>query len=199
MKKIAFTTIEAIVVIGILALLSVIILGWQSDIFSLNTLFSKRLSTQEEIRKTIKNFIAEVRSAQPSSLGSYPIEEAKKDSFIFYSNIDSDNLIERIRYFLDGKILKKGIIKPTGQPLRYDPNNEIITEVTHNLINPNNEIFHYYDENYDGTGNPLPQPVDILAIRLVKITIIVDEDINRPPGPISGTSQVTIRNLKTNL
>lgn len=198
-KKRSFTTIEIIVVIGIFALIGIVIFGWQKDIFSLQNLFQTRLTTQENIRKTIKNFIAEVRTAQPSSLGSYPIEEANKDSFIFYSNIDSDNLVERLRYFLDGKKLKKGVIKPSGQPLVYNPNNEVITQLVENVINPNGEVFHYYDKNYDGTGNPLPQPVNISAVRLVKITISVDEDLNRPPGPITETSQVSIRNLKDNL
>jgi len=198
-KKRSFTTIEIIVVIGIFALIGIVIFGWQKDIFSLQNLFQTRLTTQENIRKTIKNFIAEVRTAQPSSLGSYPIEEANKDSFIFYSNIDSDNLVERLRYFLDGKKLKKGVIKPSGQPLVYNPNNEVITQLVENVINPNSEVFHYYDKNYDGTGNPLPQPVNISAVRLVKITISVDEDLNRPPGPITETSQVSIRNLKDNL
>jgi len=198
-KKRSFTTIEIIVVIGIFALIGIVIFGWQKDIFSLQNLFQTRLTTQENIRKTIKNFIAEVRTAQPSSLGSYPIEEANKDSFIFYSNIDSDNLVERLRYFLDGKKLKKGVIKPSGQPLVYNPNNEVITQLVENVINPNSEVFYYYDKNYDGTGNPLPQPVNISAVRLVKITISVDEDLNRPPGPITETSQVSIRNLKDNL
>lgn len=198
-KTSSFTTIEVIIVVGILAILAVVIIGWQKDIFSLQAIFQTRLTTQENIRRTIKNFLAEVRTSRPSSLGSYPIEQANKDSFIFYSNLDSDNLIERVRYFLDGKILKKGVIKPSGQPLRYDPNNEVMTKVVENLVNPNNEVFHYYDKNYDGSGNPLPQPVDIAVVRLVKITITVDEDINRPPGPITETSQVSIRNLKDNL
>ncbi len=199
MKKNSFTTIELIVVIGIFALISIIVFGWQKNIFYLQNLFQTRLKTQENIRKTIKDFIAEVRTAQYSSLGSYPIEQANKDSFIFYSNIDNDHLIERIRYFLDGNKLKKGIIKPSGQPLSYNQSDEKIIEIVDNLINPNNEIFAYYDKNYDGDDPPLPQPVDVLQIRLVKITIIVDENPNRPPGPITGTTQVSIRNLKDNL
>ena len=198
-KKKGFTAIEIIVVIGICALVGVVILGWQKDIFSLQDIFRKRLSLQDEIRKTIKNFITEVRTARYSSLGGYPIEEATKSSFIFYSNIDSDQLVERIRYFLDGKTFKKGIIKPSGQPLRYRQEDEKIIKLIDNIINPNQEIFLYYDKNYDGTGNPLPFPVNISLVRLVKITITADDDLNRPPEAITETSQVTIRNLKDNL
>jgi type II secretory pathway pseudopilin PulG len=199
MKKFAFTVIEIIIVIGIFIIVSLIVFGWQKDIFSFQEIFRKKISFQEQVRKIVKDFTAEVRTAQYSSLGSYPIEEATKSSFIFYSNIDNDQLVERIRYFLDGKKLKKGIIKPSGQPLRYNLADEKIIELIDFVINPNQEIFLYYDKNYTGTGNPLPFPVNISSIRLVKMTITIDDDLNRPPEAITETVEVTIRNLKDNL
>jgi type II secretory pathway pseudopilin PulG len=199
MKKFAFTVIEIIIVIGIFIIVSLIVFGWQKDIFSFQEIFRKKISFQEQVRKIVKDFTAEVRTAQYSSLGSYPIEEATKSSFIFYSNIDNDQLVERIRYFLDGKKLKKGIIKPSGQPLRYNPADEKVIELIDFVINPNQEIFLYYDKNYTGTGNPLPFPVNISSIRLVKMIITIDDDLNRPPEAITETIEVTIRNLKDNL
>jgi len=199
MKKFAFTVIEIIIVIGIFIIVSLIVFGWQKDIFSFQEIFRKKISFQEQVRKIVKDFTAEVRTAQYSSLGSYPIEEATKSSFIFYSNIDNDQLVERIRYFLDGKKLKKGIIKPSGQPLRYNLADEKVIELIDFVINPNQEIFLYYDKNYTGTGNPLPFPVNISSIRLVKMTITIDDDLNRPPEAITETIEVTIRNLKDNL
>ena len=47
--------------------------------------------------------------------------------FIFYANIDSDTLYERVRFWVEGTILKKGVIKPTGVPLDYDLQNEDVT------------------------------------------------------------------------
>lgn len=200
-EKINFglTTIETIVVICIFVLISLIIFGWQKDIFFINTLFSKRLTSQENIRKTIKNFVTEIREAQISAAGAYPLEKVNKDEIIFYSDIDLDGIVERVRYFLQDKKIKKGVIKPSGQPPVYNPDDEVIIELVSHIINPNNEIFTYFDKNYDGSGDPLPQPVEILAVRLVRITIVVDEDPNRPPEPITETSQATIRNLKDNL
>lgn len=198
-RRFAFTITELIIAIGIFALIILTVSFWQKDIFLFNDVLNKKLIIQGEIQKTIKDFVAETRTAQISNHGHYPLEEANKDSFIFYSDIDGDNLRERIRYFLEEKTLKRGVIKPTGQPLSYNSTNEKITKLVHNLVNPNNEIFTYYDKNYDGNNSPLPQPVDILSVRLVKITITVDEDINRPPESITGISQVLIRNLKDNL
>lgn len=199
-SKSSFTTAEVIIAIGIFALIGIVIFGWQKDLFYLNNLFSKRLATQENIRKTIKNFIAELRTAQPSDNGGYPLEQVNKDSFIFYSDLDNDGKRERIRYFLDSnKKLKKGVTKSSGQPPVYNPDDEVITVLVQNIINPNDEIFYYYDQDYDGDDPPLPQPVNISVVRLVQITIKVDEDISRPPEPIIETSQVSIRNLKDNL
>lgn len=195
----SFTAIETIVVIGIFTLLALMIIGWQQDLFSLQNIFSGRLMSQEEIRDTFKNLVAEVRAAQISNLGAYPLEQTNADSFIFYSDRDSDGLKERIRYFMSSGTLKRGIIKPTGQPLTYNLANEKISEAVHHVINPNNQVFTYYDENYTGSEAPLPSPVDITSVRLIKITLTVDENINRLPAALTETAQVSIRNLKDNL
>ncbi len=60
-------------------------------------------------------------------------------------------------------------------------------------------IFQYYPATYDGTGSALSIPVTISSVRLVKITVIIDNDPNRSPVPMIVTSSVTLRNLKDNL
>jgi prepilin-type N-terminal cleavage/methylation domain-containing protein len=194
-----FSLIEAMVVIFIIGLLVIAISTFQRDVFSLNTLISNSLTAQDEGRRALKTMTAEIRPLSPSSVGAYPIAEANPTSFIFYSNIDSDQLKERVRYFLDGATLKKGVIKPSGAPLSYNPANEIITELIHDVANGATPIFSYYDTNYDGTTPPLAQPLDILKIRLVEITVVIDKNPNRSPGPITLTTQVSMRNLKDNL
>jgi len=196
--KSGFSIIEALVVIFIISLVGLVVVTFQMDVFSLNTLLSGNLAAQDEARKMLKNITAEVRPLSPSSAGAYPIAEASPTSFIFYSDIDSDQLKERIRYFLSGTTLKKGVIKPSGAPLAYNPANESISEMIHDVKINTNVIFEYYDKNYDGTTSSLIQPVDIPAVRLIKITVIIDKDPNRSPGPIILTTQVSMRNLKDN-
>ena len=67
------------------------------------------------------------------------------------------------------------------------------------MANEATPIFDYYDTNYDGTTAPLAQPVSAIAVRLVKITLIIDKNSLRPPAPITMTTQVSMRNLKDNL
>jgi type II secretory pathway pseudopilin PulG len=194
-----FSIIEVLIVIFILSLVGIAVAAFQRDVFSLNTIISNSLVAQDETRRALKMVTAEIRPLSPSSVGAYPVVEADPTSFIFYSDIYNDQLKERVRYFLDGTILKKGVIKPSGTPLTYNPANEIIIEVIHDIANGTTPIFNYYDTNYDGTTSPLTQPIDMLAVRLIKITIVIDKNPNKSPGPITLTTQVSMRNLKDNL
>ena len=103
--------------------------------------------------------------------------------FIFYSDIDKDGLKERIKYFIEKQYIKKGLNKTHWQSLSYNLANEKIHILINSVINTS--IFNYYDKNYDGNTTPLTEPINISAIRLVKINIITDENINRPPAPIN--------------
>lgn len=193
------STVEILIAVFILSLIGVAVFAFQSNVFSLNTILSNSLISQDETRLALRRMTAEIRALSPSSIGAYPIAETNSNSFIFYSDIDNDQLKERIRYFLDGTILKKGIIKPAGIPLTYNPANEIVSEMVHNITNGATPIFTYYNKDYDGTTSPLPEPIDLLAVRLVKITVIIDKNPNQLPGPMTFTTQVSMRNLKDNL
>ena len=195
--KRGFTIMEMLIAVGIFTIIGIAVVKFQIDIFSLNKLSSTNLVAQEGARKTLKNFTAEVRSMSPSNAGAYYIDQASTSSLTFYANIDNDSDSEKIRYFLSGTIFNKGVINPTGNT--YNPGNEVVTGLVHGIANATTSIFSYYDESYDGASNPLNQPVNISDIKLVKINLIVDEDILKSPAPLYLTTQVTIRNLKNNL
>ena len=93
--------------------------------------------------------------------------------------------------------MQKGVIIPTGSPLDYDPATEKITTLLTNVTN--SSIFGYYDKNYEGTTAALSSPVNISAVRLIKITVTVDKDPNKPPAPTTFSTQISFRNLKDNL
>jgi type II secretory pathway component PulJ len=198
-SKSGLSVIEVLVGIFILSLIGLAVYSFQKDVFSLNRIISGGLTAQDEARRSLKTMSAEIRTASPSSLGAYALVQTAPSSFTFYSNIDGDSFKERVRYFLEGTTLKKGVIKPSGSPLTYDPANEVITELIHDVANGTTSIFSYYDENYDGTTQPLAEPIDISAVRLVKITVVIDRDPTQPPGPMTLTTQINMRNLKDNL
>ncbi len=194
-----FTVVETLVAMFILILIGIAVVNFQLDIFSLNKITSDNLLAQEGARRALKNITAEIRSMAPSNLGAYALVQTATSSLTFYSNIDSDSQIEKIRYFLSDTTIKRGIIKPSGNPLTYNPANEIIVNLVQNIANATTSIFNYYDTDYGGQSDPLTQPVDIPAVRLIKVTIIIDDDPLKLPIPISMTTQVAPRNLKDNL
>jgi type II secretory pathway component PulJ len=192
------TLIEVVVTVGITAIIGMAIATFFTDTFKLNAIISNDLSASGDARRTIKTMTAEIRTASPSNLGTYPLESTATSSFTFYSNIDEDGLKERVRYYLEGGILKKGVIKPTGNPLAYS-GAEVVTELVHNVQNGTTSIFSYYDTTYNGTSAPLSGAFAITAVRLVRVAVGIDSDVNKDPGVRWYTTQVSFRNLKDNL
>ena len=198
-RDLGFSVIEVTVAIFILTLVGIAVYAFQKDVFSLNRILSQSIVSQEEVRRALKVMSAEIRATSPSSIGAYAIAETATSSFIFYSNIDDDSFKERVRYFLDGTVLKKGVTKPAGDPLTYNPASETISDVVRDVANGTTALFSYYDTDYDGTSQPLVQPINISIVRLVRIVIMVDRDSSVLPGPITLTTQISMRNLKDNL
>ncbi|HEY5588595.1 MAG TPA: prepilin-type N-terminal cleavage/methylation domain-containing protein [Candidatus Paceibacterota bacterium] len=198
-KNRAFTLLEIIITMTIFSLIMGVVGYFARDIFKNENIFSNGLSTYDEARKVLQPISSEIRSASPSSLGAYPLEVIGDTNFIFFADINNDGLKERIRYYLSGSTLMKGVITPSGNPLQYLSGNEKITEIVHNVANGSTPLFAYYDFNYNGNSLPLTQPVSIINVRLIKITLIIDADPNRPPAPVTVSTQISIRNLKDNL
>lgn len=197
-NKKGFSVLEMIIAMSIFLMIGLAIVSFQLDVFSLNKISGDNLSAQEDLRQTLKVLSSEIRSMTPSDMGAYPIAEAGTSTLIFYTNADSDPQKERVHYFLDGKTLKKGTLKPTGSPLTYT-GTETVKELAHNIANGSSAIFSYYDENYDGSSDSLSQPIDLPLVRLIKAELIIDENPLKLPPPLSFTTQVSIRNLKDNL
>ena len=190
--------IEALVVIAILTAFLLALANFGRDVFSISGILQSGLSAQQDARNIIKTIASELRTASPSSLGSYTIKSVADNDLSFYSDIDGDGLKEEVRYYLSGTILKKSTLKPSGSPLAYT-GSPVISDLVADVKNGTTPIFTYYDTGYDGTTLPLSSPVNLISIRLIKITVMVERDPYRSPTPVSVTTQVSLRNLKDNL
>lgn len=198
-KNNGFSLTEIIVAVAIAGGLFIVVLRFGQDIFSINSTAGANLNAQTDGRRVLKTMVRELRSTSPSSLGAYPISFVSTSSITFFSNIDSDNNKEQIRYFLQGTDFKKGVTKPTGTPLTYNLANEVVSVMMRDIKATSTPIFDYYDQNYSGTSTPLTFPVSIPSIRHIRITVPIEKDVNKLPGLIIVVSQVTLRNLKDNL
>jgi len=198
-NKQGMSMLEVIVVMAILGIVSIgastlIIQGIRS-----NDVIWEQLTTQSDGRRVLHNIISDVRKAEESSIGSFPLVTVDENELIVYSNIDSDSLRERVHYWLDGTTLKRGIIKPAGNPLSYTQI-ESIDDIAHNVVNINEGIplFTYFDEGYTGTQDALVQPVSLTDVRMIQIQLELEKDADKTPVPLHLESKFNIRNLKTN-
>jgi type II secretory pathway pseudopilin PulG len=191
-----FTLIETLFGVAIFVLIALALTLFSRNVWVYNSFVSEGLTGTDAARQILKTMVSEIRTASVASNGAYAIDQANVSSFIFYSDIDNDNLREKVRYFLVGTTLQKGVIKPTGSPLTYNSADEKISILASDTTSL---AFDYFNKNYDGTSAALTFPINIPDVRLIKITVTLDKDPNRAPLPATFSTQVSIRNLKDNL
>jgi len=196
-KSKGITLIEMMVVLGIfsMVLISITTYVWMS--LRAQNKSVKHILAQNSARKALLVATAEIRGSMYSDAGAYPIVEATANTITFYTNIDEDINAERVRYFMDSSELKRGVIEPQGDPPNYNGVEQINTLARY-ITNPGS-IFTYYDQEYDGTSNPLTFPVNKSVIKLVKFYLTIDVDTQRLPESVSVSTGVQLRNLKENL
>ncbi len=156
---------------------------------------------QATASKVVQRFVDELRTANYSTIGGYPLRVATGTEIVFFANIDSDILIERVRYFTSGTTFMKGITKPIGDMLySYNTSTEEISALVYNLKTPLENIFTYYDENYNGSSNTSSMNLPILLpyVRVVEIKLQIKQNalVDSPVFEIQSKAQ--LRNLKAN-
>ncbi len=194
-----FSALETLVAVGITGLIVVAVGTFQGNIFGLNTSLSNQLTGQNEARRVLEEITQGLRVATVAGNGSFPLDTVTATTLTYYANNDSDAGIERVRYFLSGTNLQRGVIQPSGNPVIYNPASEVVTTIMEGVANGAVPVFTYYDATYAGSGAALTQPVSAVAVRYVHVTLVIDKDINRPPASFRMEGGVSIRNLKDNL
>ncbi|MFH1308804.1 MAG: prepilin-type N-terminal cleavage/methylation domain-containing protein [Patescibacteria group bacterium] len=186
-----FTLIETIVAITVSSIVFLAVFGFVYYFYRTSGYNLSQMIAVNSARKGVETIVRETREATFSDQGSYLIKNAEDQSFTFYSDIDKDLKIERVRYFLDEYILKKGITESNDNS-KYLDENEEIRILSNNIRNLEEPIFTYYDEN----NNEVEDLQVVANIRMIQIKLIVNTDPNRPPGEFTLVSNVQLRNLR---
>lgn len=154
------------------------------------------------VENGLKHMIEDIRGMRQSDAGAYPIESADDFDFVFYANIDGDTATERVHYFLENNLIRRGVSDPSGTPPSYPAGDETMTTTAASVVNSAAQpVFRYFNTDYpaDQTNNPLAVPVSPVAdIRLVKADVYVNIDPYRAPNNIRLESYVMLRNIKDN-
>lgn len=95
-----FTLIEAIITIFIFSLLIGVVAASVVTLYETKSYIFQQSIAISEARKGIEEMVKEIREATVGEDGSFPIEIGKDFEIVFYSDIDKDEEVEKIRYFL---------------------------------------------------------------------------------------------------
>jgi len=197
----SFTLIETIVTITIFSLIMGVISGVVVMLYRTQSYTWQQSRAIGEARKGIEIMIKEIRKARYGDDGSYPIELADDDKFVFFSDIDKDEVTEWVRYSIDkeNNIFKKEVVDPEGDPIRYpDPETEPEKVEIYNISRyvQNDLVFTYYNGNHELLEL---HPARLKDTKLMHLFLEINVNPDRSPQPFILESNVQIRNLKTNL
>ncbi len=141
-------------------------------------------------RRAAEIISKEIRGANNSDRGDYPIALADGQDFIFYSDIDYDGDFDRVRYFIEDRVIYKVVTQP-GAARDYTGAGATTT-IANYVNNGGQEAFVYYDGSVAETG-------DLDSIRLIRVRLLFNVTPGVAPDDILVETDVHLRNLKSNL
>jgi prepilin-type N-terminal cleavage/methylation domain-containing protein len=193
-RRAGFTLIEMLVVIAVTSVVGVAISGAIQSFYQKNAFLLEQTSALDSARGGIVDAVRTLRQASYGDDGSYPISTAGTSTVTFYSDVDNDKAVEKVRYYLVNTTLYRGVTKSSGFPPTYTGQPEAITTVSAYVRNPVTvPIFTYLDAN----GTQLPTVgTNIAAISAIGITLYTDLNPNRAPNVFELTETATLRNLQ---
>ena len=157
-----------------------------------NTYAVQQASAVSSAQHGIETMVKNMREASYASNGAYPIVSIGTNDLVFYSDIDTTPYVERVHYYLQGLLLMRGTIEPSGDPPVYS-GTEITSQVSDYVHNINQSVatFQYFDKN----GNAISDYTKVADVRFITMNIVVNVDPNRLPNQLTLHSTAALRNV----
>lgn len=194
-----FTLIEVVMTIAIFTAIAYGLIALISNVFTNANQQGSLLTGSDQARRVAFTLTSELRNATYGANGAYSLGQTDNQQLVFYSNIDNQSDIEKVRYYVQNAKLYKGVTKPTGST--YNPAQEAVAAVVDDLGNAAAPVFYYYDGTYNGnTDNFLTQPVNINQVKFIRLNLMVLKKggvVNTTTYTVTAGS--TVRQLKDNL
>lgn len=186
------TLIETIVWIAVLVIL------FEALGFTLTYFYKTNRYTLEQAnavtsgQRGLEHMMKVIREGAYSSQGAFPVVSIAANDFVFYADVDSDPLIERVHYYLSGTDLMVGITEPVGNPPDYtgaETSNKVADHIRN--ASQGTSLFRYYDE----LGTEITNYANWAHTRFVKVSLVVNIDETTLPNQLVLTSSAAMRNL----
>ena len=126
-KRSGISLFEIIISVGLTAIIVMVLSRFSGTVSSIGTVINQRLQVQQDLEQALQGMVTEIRSAGPSAFGGYTLESASTSSIVFYSDVERDGAMERVRYYFGTSTLQKGVTEPTSStPPLYVTSTEAI-------------------------------------------------------------------------
>jgi prepilin-type N-terminal cleavage/methylation domain-containing protein len=201
----AFTLIETLVVIFVFSVVimmtgNFIVMGYKTQSYT----YQQSIAINEA-RKGIEVMVKEIREAQTGENGAHIIEDAQEKEFVFYSDVDNDNRVEKVKYFIDddNNEFKKLIFEPNDWTFSDLENAAMGTifyptapsrEMTlcQYLVDAPPSVFAYLNAN----GEELTElPAIKKYTKTIKVRLLINVNPARAPDAFELSSEASLRNL----
>ncbi|HRH24374.1 MAG TPA: hypothetical protein PK109_02175 [Candidatus Paceibacterota bacterium] len=186
--------VETVVVIAITAMVAGSLLSAIRYFYVNNAYVFEAASSVDSARRGIATALSDLREASYADDGAYPLGSVATSSITFYSDVDADGGVERVKIWRVSNTLYKVVTNASGNPPSYTGGGSSTTTIATYLRNATSTpLFAYYDANgtkLSTTSTP------IASIATVAMTIQIDLNPNRAPNVFTLTGSATMRNLR---
>lgn len=188
-----FTLAETLVVIAIVSVVGLALSTMIAYFYKSNAFLLEQTAANDSAQRGLTRAFESLREASYGEDGSYPILQVATSSVTFYSDIDTDTPVEKVRLYLSNGSLYRGVTNTAGNPPTYAGQTETISIIATYVKNaPTTPLFRYFDS----AGTELTGAVNLSDIVAVRTRLEVDLNPARAPNILILEQTATIRNLR---
>lgn len=193
-KNAGLTLVETIVTIAIFTLIMGAVVSSLIYFYRSNAYSVEQSSAITFARRGVEILTEDIREATYSEGGAFPVKTIGSYSITVFSDVDQDNDVERVRYFLDDTNLMRGVTSPTSTPVEYRNSDEDLTVLASHVRNQvkGTPIFTYYNKS----GGSLTDFSNVGDLGFVEVNLTININPQRLPQDYTLHSSATLRNLK---
>ncbi len=159
----------------------------------------------QDAQQSIAIMVSDLREAKFSDNGSYPLDDMGANSVVFYTDLDQDSSVERVRYSIEDQILYRYVTDSkvedddNGDPtVMYDDDDEVGEILTMFLRNTDVDILENLFRYFDIHGDEIAEAdynVKTNEVVMMRVKAIVNVDPETAPRDEVIETTVTLRNL----
>lgn len=189
-----FTLVEMIIVIFITGVVGIALNTMISNFYRTNAFLLEQTKAVDNAHRGVSTSFIDLREASYGDDGSYPIQTVSTSSITFFSDVDNDGVVEKIRLYLSNGSFYRGVTESTSTPPTYVGQKESTTTIANYVRNSTSTpIFKYYDTNgFQLSSSTIP----IASIASISISLSIDLNPQRAPDILILQETATLRNIR---